>query len=147
MAARRRRARERARWKGDPGPPYAAVSTNTMAICCAGVGGAVLGEVLEDLPERAEAALEVGRAGVRDAQEAVLADGVLKELGDVGGELADRLFVVAPGGDGKARRARGLAGCDQACGVEVLRFISTVDRAALQVVDRGVQLVVGRPAK
>ena len=113
-----------------------------MAACSAGRGGAVLGEVLEDLLERSEAALEVGHSGVGDAEEAVLADRVLEELGDVGGELADRLAVVAPGGDGKAGRAGGPAGGDHARRVDVLGFVSPVGRAAIELIDGRVQLVV-----
>jgi hypothetical protein len=52
-----------------------------------------------------------------------------------------RSVVVAPGGNGKARRAGGLAGGDQACDVEVLGFVSKVDWQAFELVDRGVQLL------
>jgi hypothetical protein len=93
-------------------------------------GGAVLGEVLEDLLKRSEAALEVGHSGIGDAKEAVLADRILKELGDVGGELADRLVLVAPRGDGEARCAGPLAGRDRPCGIDVLGFVPAVASAS-----------------
>ena len=86
-----RPARARARWNGRSGPAVCGGVDEHHAHLARRLGGAVLGEVLEDLPKRAEASLEVGHPGVRDAQEAVLTDGVLEELGDVGGELADRL--------------------------------------------------------
>jgi hypothetical protein len=113
-----------------------------------GRGGAVvLGEVLEDLPKRSEPAGEVGHAGIGDAEEPVLTNRVLEELGDLGGELADRLVGEPPGGDGKAWRAGTEARRDRACAVDVLGFVSGVDRPPFELVDGGVQLLVRIPAK
>ena len=137
-----RRAWARARWNGDPGSPYAGGADEHHGRLPPRGGGAVEGEVLEDLLKRSEAALEVGHPGIGDAEEAVLADRVLEELGDVGGELADRLALVVPGGDGEAGCAGAPAGGDHARGVDVLGFVSPVDRAAFEVIDGGVQLIV-----
>jgi hypothetical protein len=107
------------------------------------VDSAVLGKVLENLAKRSEAALEVGHSGVGDAKQPVLADRILKQLGDVSGELADRLLVEAPGRDRRTRGASEPAGCDQPCSVEILRFVPTVGRPARPVLDCRVQLLGG----
>ena len=66
----------------------------------------VLARVLEDLLNRARVAFGEDDAMGGDAQNPLLANAVLEELGDVGGEGVRRLMTVEPGGHANALRSR-----------------------------------------